>query len=399
MSGQQPALILKPGREKSLFRHHPWVFSGAIDSIRGTPNSGEVVDILSSEGEFLARGAYSQDSRITVRIWTWDIEETVNEDFINSRLQRAFSLREQLVSSNNTNAYRLVHAESDDLPGLIVDQYADVVVIQLLSWGVEVWRETIASLLAKITSTKSIYERSDVDSRKLEGLPDRKNVVLGEDIEDEVQILENGIPFLVDVKHGHKTGFYLDQRKNRNRLQSYSKDKEVLDCFSYSGGFTINALLGGAKSVIALDESGDAIELARKNVDLNHLDQSKIKFIQTDVFKELRTFRDQGKQFDLIILDPPKFAPTRSQVSKASRGYKDINLLAFKLLRPGGMLFTFSCSGGIDAELFQKIVAGAALDAGVEAQIIEKLSQDSDHPIALNFPEGEYLKGLVCVKH
>jgi 23S rRNA (cytosine1962-C5)-methyltransferase len=303
-----------------------------------------------------------------------------------------------LILNHNTNAYRLVHAESDGLPGLIVDQYADVVVMQLLSWGVEVWRETIAKCLAKITQAKSIYERSDVDSRKLEGLPNRDNVVLGEEIEGEVQILENGIPFLVDVKGGHKTGFYLDQRENRKHLQVYAKDKEVLDCFSYSGGFSINALLGSAKSVIALDESGAAIELAGKNVILNHLESSNIEYIEADVFKQLRAFRDQGRQFDLIILDPPKFAPTRSQVSKASRGYKDINLLAFKLLRPGGILFTFSCSGGIDAGLFQKIIAGAALDAGVEAQIIEKLFQDIDHPIALNFPEGAYLKGLICRK-
>jgi 23S rRNA (cytosine1962-C5)-methyltransferase len=391
-------MTLKPGREKSLHRRHPWVFSGAVDSISDVPNSGELVDILSSDGEFLAKGAYSHESRIIARVWTWNIEETVNEDFIKSRVKRAVSLREPLISSSNTNAYRLVYAESDRLPGLIVDQYADVVVMQLLSWGVEVWRETLADYLAKITNAKSIYERSDFDSRKLEGLPVRNNLIFGEDVKGDVEIHENGIPFLVDIKQGQKTGFYLDQRKNRNRIQSYAEGKEVLDCFSYSGGFTINALLGSAENVIALDESSAAIELARKNVDLNQLDQSKITFIQTDVFKQLRTFRDQGKQFDLIVLDPPKFAPTRSQVNKASRGYKDINLLAFKLLRPGGILFTFSCSGGIDADLFQKIVAGAALDAGIEAQIIEHLSQDVDHPVALNFPEGAYLKGLLCIK-
>jgi 23S rRNA (cytosine1962-C5)-methyltransferase len=398
MSGQQYALILKPGREKSLLRRHPWVFSGAVDSIIGTPNSGNMVDIVSSSGEILARGAYSHKSRIITRVWTWDSEEVIDENFINKRLKHSISLRNSIISSDNTNAYRLAHAESDGLPGLIVDQYADVIVMQLLSWGVEVWRETIANLLVKITHAKTIYERSDVDSRKLEGLPDRNNVVLGEDVEGEVEIFENGIRFLVNVKQGHKTGFYLDQRKNRNRLQSYAKGKEVLDCFSFSGGFAINAIFGGANSVIAVDESGGAIELARKNVILNHLNQSQIEFIEADVFKQLRAFRDQGRQFDLIILDPPKFAPTRSQVNKASRAYKDINLLAFKLLRPGGILFTFSCSAGMDADLFQKIVAGAALDAGVEAQIIERLSQDTDHPVALNFPEGAYLKGLVCLK-
>ncbi|MGD8457836.1 MAG: class I SAM-dependent methyltransferase [Anaerolineales bacterium] len=398
MNKQNPVLILKPGREKSLLRHHPWVFSGAVDTIIGEPESGDIVDIISEKDEFLARGAYSHSSRIIARVWTWNIDEDVNEGFLKSRIQRAISLRDTIISSTDTNAYRLVHAESDGLPGLIVDQYADVVVMQLLSWGVEVCREAITKVLMELTHAKTIYERSDVDSRKLEGLSDRNNLLFGEEIKTEVEIIENGIPFLVDVISGHKTGFYLDQRKNRNLLRGYCSGREVLDCFTYTGGFSINALIGGANNVTAVDESRIAIELARKNLALNNLDQSKIEFIEADVFTQLRTFRDHGKQFDLILLDPPKFAPTRSQVSKASRGYKDINLLALKLLRPEGILFTFSCSGGIDAALFQKIVAGAALDAGVEVQIIERLSQDSDHPVALNFPEGEYLKGLICRK-
>jgi 23S rRNA (cytosine1962-C5)-methyltransferase len=398
MSIPLPALILKSGKEKPLLRRHPWVFSGAIEEIIGSPDSGNVVDIKSSSGDFLARGAYSHDSQIIARIWTFDKREIIDENYINKRLKQAIKLRKSLVFSTNSNAYRLVHAESDGLPGLIVDQYADVVVMQLLSWGVEVWREPIARLLTKITGAQTIYERSDVDARKLEGLPERSGVVLGKDVDGEVEIVENGVSFQVDVINGHKTGFYLDQRKNRKLLQSFVKDKEVLDCFSYSGGFSINAILGDAKHVIALEESRAAIELAERNLKLNGIGESKINFIEADVFKQLRTYRDQDRQFDLIVLDPPKFAPTRSQVNKASRGYKDINLLALKLLRSGGDLFTFSCSGGIDAALFQKIVAGAALDAGTDIQIIERLFQDSDHPIALNFPEGAYLKGLVCRK-
>jgi 23S rRNA (cytosine1962-C5)-methyltransferase len=398
MSDQQPALILKPGREKSLLRRHPWVFSGAIENISGNPEPGEVVDIISSKGEIIARGAYSHESRIISRVWTWNPEKDVNAEFLQARLEQAISARNSLISSENQNAYRLVHAESDGLPGLIVDQYAEVIILQLLSWGVEVWRETITDILIKLTNASSVYERSDVETRALEGLPFRKGLIQGIIVENELEIIENGVLYYVDVKNGHKTGFYLDQRMNRLRLQAYTDNKEVLDCFSYTGGFAMNALVGGAMKVTTLDSSENSLALAERNLQINQFDQSKVEFVPADVFKQIRKYRDQGRQFDVIILDPPKFASTRAQVSKASRGYKDINLLAFKLLRPGGILFTFSCSGGIDGGLFQKIVAGAALDANVEVQIIEKLGQGSDHPIALNFPEGEYLKGLVCLK-
>jgi 23S rRNA (cytosine1962-C5)-methyltransferase len=398
MSEQQPALILRPGREKSLLRRHPWVFSGAIKTIMRNPDPGDIVNIISSNGDILAKGAYSHESQIISRVWTWNSEEDVNVDLIDKRIKRAISHRNSMINSNKINAFRLIHAESDRLPGLVVDQYANVLVMQLLSWGVEVWRDTIASILLQITKAEAVYERSDVEIRALEGLPTRKGLIQGGEIEGEVEIIENGVRFLVDVIGGHKTGFYLDQRSNRMRVQAYSDNKEVLDCFSYTGGFTLNALVGKARGVTSLDTSESSIALAKRNIALNELDHTKVDFIVADVFKQLRTFRDQGRQFDLIILDPPKFAPTRAQVDRASRGYKDINLLAFKLLRPGGILFTFSCSGGIDVGLFQKIVAGAALDAGADTQIIEKLAQDSDHPVALNFPEGGYLKGLICRK-
>jgi 23S rRNA (cytosine1962-C5)-methyltransferase len=290
----------------------------------------------------------------------------------------------------------LVHAESDGLPGLVVDQYADVIVIQLLSWGVEVLKDEIANALIEITGANSVFERSDVEVRKLEGIPSRVGLVLGKEVADGIQIKENGVNYQVSVLEGQKTGFYLDQRENRRKVRKQTLDQDVLDCFSYSGGFTLNALMGGAKSITSIDTSRDAIELIRKNLYLNNLDENAVEFIEEDVFKQLRLFRDRDRKFDLIILDPPKFAFTRSQVEKASRAYKDINLLAFKLLRPGGKLVSFSCSGGISPDLFQKIIAGAALDAGVEAQVTERLYQDVDHPVALNFPEGAYLKGLVC---
>jgi 23S rRNA (cytosine1962-C5)-methyltransferase len=277
-----------------------------------------------------------------------------------------------------------------------VDRYDQVLALQVLSWGPELWREVIVENLVELTGIKTIYERSDVDVRELEGLPPRVGLLAGEALPQPLVIEENGLKFVVGIEHGHKTGFYLDQRTNRKRIRQLSAGKEVLDCFSFTGGFTLNALAGGADHVTVVDASWDALEVAKRNVALNDFELSKAEFLEADVFAQLRKFRDMDKQFDLIILDPPKFAPTKAQVEKASRGYKDINLLAFKLLRPGGTLATFSCSGGVNADLFQKIVYGAALDAEVNALILERLTQDKDHPVSLNFPEGEYLKGLVC---
>lgn len=391
------AIILKPGREKSLLRRHPWLFSGAVQHVENTPISGETVDLLSSERQFLARASYSPTSQIRARAWTFE-EEPVDEDFFRRKIRAAIRSRETQKLTPHTDSYRLIYAESDGIPGLIVDRYKDVLVLQSLTAGSEFWRETLADLLLEETGLTTIYERSDADVRELEGLEAKTGLLRGTISEPQITIHENDLKFNVNLGSGHKTGSYLDQRANRLRVRDLAKDKDVLDCFCYAGGFTVNALAGGAKSVLSIDSSAEALALCKENIVLNSLDPSCQTSLEGDVFQVLRKFRDENRSFDMIILDPPKFAPTAAQTERAARGYKDINLLAFKLLRPGGILVTFSCSGGIDAGLFQKIVAGAALDAGVEAQILEHLFQGADHPVSLHFPEGAYLKGLVCYK-
>lgn len=386
---------LLPGREKSLLRRHPWVFAGAIDQVKGSPEDGETVEVLDSRGNFLAWGAFSPTSQIRVRIWSWRRDDQIGADFLRQRLGVAIRSRSELLAERETNAMRLVHAESDGLPGVIVDRYADTLVVQLLSSGAERWREEIADSLLELTDARRLYERSDAEVRRLENLPERCGPLRGDAPPQQIAILENGLRFLVDVYRGHKTGHYLDQRNNRRIIRAMAQGQHILDCFCYTGGFLVNALAGGAASVTAIDASQEALELARQNLLLNQLSLANVDLQQADVFQALRGFRDRAMCFDMIILDPPKFAPTASHVAKAARGYKDINLLAFKLLRPGGILITFSCSAGVDAMLFQKIVAGAALDAGVDAQILYWLFQAEDHPVGLAFPEGAYLKGLV----
>jgi 23S rRNA (cytosine1962-C5)-methyltransferase len=386
---------LKAGREKSLLRRHPWVFAGAIDSIQGAPVDGDTVQVVSHKGEFLAWAAYSVASQIRLRVWSWQAEDTIDAAFFHRRLERAISARANLVETGKCDAVRLVHAESDGLPGLVVDRYADTLSAQFLSSGAEFWKETLADLLIDLTGAVRLYERSDAEVRRLEGLEERRGPLRGDMPPPRLQIHENGLKFWVDVAHGHKTGHYLDQRLNRRRLMQMAAGRQVLDCFAYSGGFTVHALAGGAGSVLVVDSSAEALDLARENLALNELPAERAEWLDGDVFQVLRQLRDRRGAFDLIVLDPPKFAPTAALAEQAARGYKDINLLALKLLRPGGLLFTFSCSGGVSADLFQKIVAGAALDAGVQAQIIQYLHQASDHPVALNFPEGAYLKGLV----
>lgn len=395
MTAGPPQARLKPGREKSLLRRHPWVFAGAVESIRGDPEDGETVEVVSAAGEFLGWGAFSSASQIRLRIWSYRRDRPVDAGFFRDRLQRAVRLRDAVGIQNQTNAYRLVHAESDGLPGLIVDRYADTLVVQLLSSGPERHREWIADLLIELTGAASVYERSDVDVRRLENLPERCGPLRGLPPPERLTVCENGLQYLVNVVSGHKTGHYLDQRANRLRLRTLAQGRKTLDCFSYTGGFSLNAIAGGAAAVTALDSSGPALASIRENLEINRLDPARLEAIEADVFQALRLFRDQGRKFDLIVLDPPKFAPTAAFAEKAARGYKDINLLAFKLLNPGGLLFTFSCSGGITPDLFTKIVAGAALDAGVNAGIIDRLFQPADHPTALSFPEGAYLKGLV----
>jgi 23S rRNA (cytosine1962-C5)-methyltransferase len=391
-----PASVrLKPGKEKSLLRRHPWVFSGAVAHLQGEPAAGDTLAVISAKGDFLGWGAYSPHSQIRVRIWAWEQPTRVDADFFYRRLQGAIAARQSIPDLQAAQALRLVHGESDGLPGLIVDRYADTLVLQCLSSGPEAWLETIADQLCDLTGCRDLYERSDVDVRQLEGLPERVGPLRGSEPPDRIHIREGQCRYAVDVRKGHKTGFYLDQRLNRLRVGQLAAGQQALDCFSYSGGFAVAMLANGAQSVLRLDASQDALALGDENLALNGFDPQKSPSLQGDVFQVLRTFRDQGRSFDLIVLDPPKFAPTAAQAQRAARGYKDINLLAFKLLRPGGFLATFSCSGGIDAGLFQKIVAGAALDAGVQAHIIDRLQQGPDHPVALNFPEGAYLKGLV----
>jgi 23S rRNA (cytosine1962-C5)-methyltransferase len=331
-------------------------------------------------------------------VWTWNPGEDVSPDLFERRIKLAIDLRHQLSEQIPSNAMRLVHGESDGMPGLIVDQYNDCVVVQFLTSGVEYWREILLEIILRLTNAKFIYERSDVDVRQLEGLPLQKGFLHGKDLINPVPIHENGLKILVDVVDGHKTGYYLDQRDNRLLARTISSGKKVLDCFSYTGGFALNALSSKAISVCLVDSSETALNVAKRNIILNNSSLENVTFIEQDVFKYLRILRDRAEFYDLIILDPPKFAPTVSQAERATRGYKDINLLALKLLNPGGYLMTFSCSGGVNEELFQKIIAGAALEAGADAKIIMRLHQAVDHPVALNFPEGAYLKGFLIQK-
>ena len=398
----QKKIILKPGREKSLQRRHPWIFSGAIARVEGSPFTGDTVKICAADGSFLAQAAYNAQSQITARVWSWQADEKIDADFFRAKIARALAARHAhpshtsnvSASPKKNNGVRLIHAESDGLPGLIVDQYGDVLVMQIGSAGAEQWRDTCADILQALCNPACIYERSDSDSRALEGLILRNEILRGA-LPENVEVIENGLRFKVDIAAGQKTGFYLDQRDNRALTETLAQDKDVLNCFCYTGGFSLYALRGGAKSVLSIDSSGEALRIAEENITRNNLDGSRAEWMEADVFVALRKLRDQNRKFDLIILDPPKFAPTAAFAEKAARGYKDINLLGFKLLRPGGLLATYSCSGGISADLFQKIIAGAALDANVDAQIVHQLHAGADHPVLLSFPEGAYLKGLV----
>ncbi len=405
-------VILKSGREAAVRRRHPWIFSGAVDSIIGDdPPLGGLVAVLQASGDFLAWGHYSPHSQIRVRLFSWRQDAAVESaDFWEGRLRRALSARAPLLADPQTTACRWVNAESDGLPGLIVDRYADVIVIQHLSAGVEMRREMLAAAIWRVASEQglapaTLYERSDTEVREKEGLPLRAGLIQGAPLSDYMEILEHGLRFLVDVRAGHKTGFYLDQRPNRQRLResiaAWRRAKsapDLLNVFAYTGGFGIYGLAGGADSVVNIESSTDALALGRENMALNNLWGSDVAVedITTDAFEALRTLRAAGRRFDMIVLDPPKFATSKRDVPAASRGYKDINLQALHLLRPGGLLFTFSCSGIISADLFQKIVFGAALDADRATQIVGYLAQGSDHPTAVTFPESAYLKGLIC---
>jgi 23S rRNA (cytosine1962-C5)-methyltransferase len=388
-----PAKItLKANRDKPLRQKHPWVFSGAIDRIDSSIADGDVVDIVTSQGEFLARGYLNRQSQIAGRVLTWDEGEVIDEGFWARRLGLAIVWRVM----GDHEARRLVNAESDGMPGLIVDRYGEWISLQALTLGIEKFKPVIVQQLQSILRPAGIYERSDVDVRAKEGLPHTRGVLAGAEPPDRVEIDEYGYRYLVDVKRGHKTGFYLDQRENRRKIQAYVDGAEVLNLFSFSGGFAVSALKAGAKSVLNVDSSAGALHLAKENLRLNGFGVNDADFIEADVFSYLRQLRAEQRAFDVIIADPPKLAQSQSQLERAARAYKDLNLIALQLLRPGGYLITFSCSGLVTPDLFQKIVFGAAIDARRDAQIVERLSQSSDHPVLLSFPEGEYLKGLVC---
>lgn len=391
-----PQVYLKKGREQSVLRRHPWIFSGAIRRVESSPTNGDVVEVYGADGQWLARGTYSRRSQIAVRILTWDPDEAVDTAFWRRRLERAVAARSALADDPATTAYRLVHAESDGLPGLIVDRYADFLVVQFLTTGVERHRGPILDALTDLLSPQGIFERSDVEIREKEGLPLRTGRIRGKEPPHLVEVLENGHRFWVDLRSGQKTGFYLDQRENRARLPVFCEGAEVLDGFAYTGAFAVYAAAGGAGRVTLVEASGIALGTARQNLTLNGEEIDRHEFVEGNLFRVLRRFRNEGRTFDVVVLDPPKFAPAVKDVERAARAYKDINLLAFRLLRPGGVLFTTSCSGAVRADLFQKIVFGAALDAGRDAQIIGYLHQAADHPVALTFPEGAYLKGLIC---
>ena len=384
-------IVLKPGREKSLRHRHPWVFSGAIERVEGEPAKGETVVVNAKDGAFLARAAYCPDSQIRARVWSLDPGEAIDEAFLRKRLAASIARRGAL--RGGSNAMRLVHGESDGLPGLVADLYDRTVVVQILSAGAERWRGLWGPALAELTGARSVYERSDVEVRSLEGLAPRSGPLHG-DPPAEVRIVEDGIAYEVDVVQGQKTGFYLDQRDNRALAATLARDAEVLNGFCYTGGFSLAALKGGAKRVLSMDTSEEALAAARRNLALNALDASRAEWLAADVFSHLRKLRDQNRKFDLIVLDPPKFAPTEKHVPNAARAYKDINLWAMKLLAPGGHLLTFSCSGAVSADLFGKIVAGAAADAKADLQVKRALGASLDHSVSVHFPEGEYLKGL-----
>ena len=391
-------IILQAGKERSLFRRHPWIFEGSIAHIEGRIRPGDTVTIVADDGRRLARAAWSPKSQIRARVWAFDAEENIDDAFFKRRVQQALDRRQALPALRGQQGLRLLHGESDGLPGVIADWYGDTVTVQLNSAGAEKWRKAIVGALVKATGCSRVYERSDSDVRKLEGLEPTVGWLHGEAPsagEPPLSIEEYGVRYGVDVVGGHKTGYYLDQRENRRLTRDFAAGRAVLNCFCYTGGFSLQALAGGAASVLSIDSSGPAIEGAKRNLALNpQLDASRAEWLEDDVFEALRRFRSEGRKFDLIVLDPPKFAPSASHADRAARAYKDINLFGFRLLNPGGLLMTYSCSGGIGQELFQKIVAGAASDAGVDARILHRLSAAADHPIGLAVPEGEYLKGL-----
>jgi 23S rRNA (cytosine1962-C5)-methyltransferase len=392
-----PQVKLKPGREKTIRLRHPWIFAGAVEDMDSSIPPGSTVDILSHTGEWLARGSINVHSQIAIRIWTWKKEQAIHATFFHQRLDRSLQQRE--ILRGHTNAMRLVNAENDGLPGLIIDRYGEFLVVQFLSAGAEFWRQEIIKSISGWENIIGVFERSDVDVREKEGLQKRTGSVHGMEPPTEIVIHENHVSFGVDVRQGHKTGFYLDQRENRtilgHQLEDLPRGLRILNAFSYTGAFSVVAKLHSEATIVQVDSSAPALEQARQNYALNHLASEEDTFLEQDVFQALRVFRDTHEKFDVVILDPPKFAFSKHDLPRASRAYKDINWLAMRILNPGGYLLSFSCSGLVDETLFQQIVFSAAMDAGRNLSILRRLGQASDHPVRLTFPEGHYLKGFL----
>ncbi|WP_291403888.1 class I SAM-dependent rRNA methyltransferase [Daejeonella sp.] len=387
---------LKKGKEKAVRQMHPWVFSGAIEQIKGKPENGDIVMVNDSNNAFLAYGFFNDKSRVAVRLLEWNLETEIDENWWRKKIRTAVKHREDL-NTDDTNTYRLIFSEADFLPGLIVDRYADFLSVQILTSGIERIKGIILDELQQLLSPKGIFDRSDASARAHEGMEASSGgILLGAEPPEFVSVKENGILYQVNIAEGQKSGFYCDQRDNRKWVAAYAKGKKVLDCFSYSGGFSLNALGNKAAEVISVDSSALALETLKRNIESNNFTGIPHQLIQSDVNKQLRAFREGNAKFDIIILDPPKYAPSRSALTKASRAYKDLNRMAMLLLNEGGLLATYSCSGAVDISTFKQILAWAALDAGKEVQFIQQFSQAADHPVRSSFPEGEYLKGLLC---
>lgn len=396
----QVSLTLLPGKERSLMRHHPWIFAGAIAKVQGKPASGSTVLVMSDSGKFIGRAAYSPNSQIRARIWSWDEQEPIDHAFFKRKIAMALEHRRRWIK--NTTAIRLIFGEADGLPGLVVDQYEDTLVVQFLSAGVEFWKEALIDVLKQQTGCVRIYERSDAAVREREGLLQTKGLIWGEPPAGAVTATENGIRYKIDVLEGHKTGFYIDQRDNRALVAELSAGKRVLNMFSYTGGFSLAALKGGALSVTSVDSSGDALAMAKDQAALNGFDENKAEWVDADAFDTLRKYRTEGRKFDVVVLDPPKFAPSAQHLPRAKRAYKDINRTAMQLLEPGGLLLTFSCSGAMNLELFEDVISSASMEASTHLndsrggfRILKILSSGLDHPKLASFPEGDYLKGLL----
>lgn len=388
-------VILKKGKEKAVLQRHPWVFSGAIEKVKGKPDNGDIIRLADAQGRFLAYGFYNHESRVAVRLLEWDEAVSVNEDWFRAKVAAAVTSRSSILNEQ-TNTCRLIFSEADYLPGLIADKYGDYLSLQILTTGIERNKQVIINELQRLLNPKGIFDKSDAGSRAHEGLNTVNEVLAGSPPPELVEVKENGLTYGINIAEGQKSGFYCDQRGNRRILAAHAQGKTVLDCFCYTGGFTLNALQAGAARATSVDSSALAMETLKKNIALNGLDAARHESIQSDVNKQLRRFKEEGRTFDIVVLDPPKYAPSRSALDRASRAYKDLNRIAMQLLNSGGLLATFSCSGAMDMETFKQVLAWAALDAGKQVQFIHQFCQPEDHPVRSSFPEGEYLKGLLC---